>query len=67
MYDYKVQSQITGQQFLTEWLLREFKMDSLWTTVFIAIEEKNVFRFLGEFFDVFRFFLKIPNGNLNRK
>ena len=38
MYDYKVQSQITGQQFLTEWLLREFKMDSLWTTVFITIE-----------------------------
>ena len=56
MYDYKVQSQITGQQFLTEWLLREFKMDSLWTTVFIAIEEKMFFDFLGSFSMFFVFF-----------
>ena len=60
MYDYKVQSQITGQQFLTEWLLREFKMDSLWTTVFIAIEEKNVFRFFGSFFPIFFDFFENP-------
>ena len=51
--DYKVQSQITDCQFLVEWLLREFRMDSFWTTVFIIIEEKTFSIYLEVFFYTF--------------